>query len=68
MKWVTFKDNNGERVGVLSGDDVHALQPGLTLLELIGHGAAELREAGENALRSAPTARLDQVTDRKSVV
>ena len=62
MKWVTFKDNNGERVGVLSGDDVHALQPGLSLLELIGHGAAELREAGEDALRSAPTARLDQVT------
>ena len=62
MKWVTFKDNNGERVGVLSGDDVHALEPGLSLLELIGRGAAELREAGEDALRSAPTARLDQLT------
>jgi len=32
------------------------------LLELIGRGAAELKEAGEDALRSAPTTQLDQVT------
>ena len=34
----------------------------MSLLELIGRGAAGLREAGEDALRSAPTVRLDQVT------
>jgi 2-keto-4-pentenoate hydratase/2-oxohepta-3-ene-1,7-dioic acid hydratase in catechol pathway/glyoxylase-like metal-dependent hydrolase (beta-lactamase superfamily II) len=62
MKWVTFKDNNDEQVGVLSGDAIHPLRPGVSLLELIGQGAAGLREAGEDALRSAPTVRLDQVT------
>jgi len=61
MKWVTFKDNNGERVGVLSGDAIHALRPGVSLLELIGSGAAVLQELGEDALRSASTVPLDQV-------
>src|ERR1700739_5158355 len=62
MKWVTFKDNNGERAGVLAGDEIHPLQSGVGLLELIGHGADRLREAGEGALRSAPTVPLDRVT------
>jgi 2-keto-4-pentenoate hydratase/2-oxohepta-3-ene-1,7-dioic acid hydratase in catechol pathway/glyoxylase-like metal-dependent hydrolase (beta-lactamase superfamily II) len=62
MKWVTFRDGDGERAGVVSGDEIHALQPGVSLLELIGYGAAGLREVGEDALRSAPTVRLDQVT------
>src|SRR6201998_2107091 len=62
MKWVTFRDGDGERTGVLSGDAIHPLQPGVSLLELIGRGAAGLWEAGENALRSASTVRLDQVT------
>jgi len=62
MRWLTFRDDSGERTGVLSGDAIHALPPGVSLLELIGRGAAGLREAGEDALRSAPTTRLDQVT------
>jgi 2-keto-4-pentenoate hydratase/2-oxohepta-3-ene-1,7-dioic acid hydratase in catechol pathway/glyoxylase-like metal-dependent hydrolase (beta-lactamase superfamily II) len=62
MKWVTFRDGDGERAGVLSGGEIHALQPGVSLLELIGYGAAGLQEVGEDALRSAPTVRLDQVT------
>src|ERR1700756_5082807 len=62
MKWVTFKDNNGERAGVLAGDEIHPLQSGVSLLELIGHGADRLREAGEGALHSAPTVPLDRVT------
>jgi 2-keto-4-pentenoate hydratase/2-oxohepta-3-ene-1,7-dioic acid hydratase in catechol pathway/glyoxylase-like metal-dependent hydrolase (beta-lactamase superfamily II) len=61
MKWVTFKDNNEERTGVLSGEVIHALAPGVSLLDLIGHGPAGLKEAGEDALRSASTVRLDQV-------
>ena len=62
MRWVTFRDDDGERAGVLSGDEIHALQPGVSLLELVGYGAAGLQEVGEDALRSAPTVRLDQVT------
>jgi 2-keto-4-pentenoate hydratase/2-oxohepta-3-ene-1,7-dioic acid hydratase in catechol pathway/glyoxylase-like metal-dependent hydrolase (beta-lactamase superfamily II) len=62
MKWVTFREGDGERTGVLSGDEIHALQPGVSLLELIGYGAAGLQEVGEDALRSSPTVRLDQVT------
>src|SRR6201997_1088976 len=62
MKWVTFKDNNGERAGVLAGDEIHALQPGVGLLELVGRGAAGLREAGKDALRSTTTVPLDKVT------
>ena len=62
MRWVTFRGGDGERTGVLSGDAIHALQPGVSLLELIGRGAAGLREAGEDALRSAATTRLDEVT------
>ncbi len=62
MRWVTFRDGDGERTGVLSGDAIHALRPGVSLLELIGRGAAGLREVGEDALRSAPTVRLDQVS------
>src|SRR6201993_5074569 len=62
MKWVTFKDNNGERAGVLAGDEIHPLQSGVSLLELIGSGAAGLKEAGEDALRSVPAVALDQVT------
>ncbi|MGB9251008.1 MAG: fumarylacetoacetate hydrolase family protein [Mycobacterium sp.] len=62
MRWVTFRDGDGERTGVLSGDAIHALRPGVSLLDLIGRGAAGLQEAGEQALQSPPTARLDQVT------
>src|SRR5271168_912869 len=62
MRWVTFRDNDGERAGVLSGDAIHALQPGVSLLELIGYGAAGLQEVGEEALRSAPSVPLDRVT------
>ncbi|MFZ3304286.1 MAG: fumarylacetoacetate hydrolase family protein [Mycobacterium sp.] len=62
MRWLTFRDSSGQRTGVLSGDAIHALSPGVSLLELIGRGAAGLREAGEDALGSAPTMRLDQVT------
>src|SRR6202453_1990841 len=63
MRWVTFRDSDGERTGVLSGDDaIHALRPGVSLLDLVGRGAAVLQELGNDALRSTPTARLDQVT------
>ncbi|ORW93082.1 2-hydroxyhepta-2,4-diene-1,7-dioate isomerase [Mycobacterium sp. IEC1808] len=63
MKWLTFRGNDGERTGVLSGDTIHAMPAGVTLLDLIGRGADGLRQAGEDALRSpSAVARLDEVT------
>src|SRR3984957_12166012 len=62
MRWLTFRDSDGERTGVLSGDAIHALRPGVSLLDLIGRGAAVLQELGNDALRSASTVPLDQVT------
>lgn len=65
MRWVTYRDTDspaGGRTGVLSGDTIHAMPPGVTLLELIGRGADGLRRAGEDALRSpSAVARLDEV-------
>ena len=63
MKWLTFRADDGERAGVLSGDTIHAMPPGVTLLELIGRGADGLRRAGEDALRSpSQRVRIDEVT------
>jgi 2-keto-4-pentenoate hydratase/2-oxohepta-3-ene-1,7-dioic acid hydratase in catechol pathway/glyoxylase-like metal-dependent hydrolase (beta-lactamase superfamily II) len=63
MKWVTYLSADGERTGVLSGDTIHAVPPGVTLLDLIGRGADGLRQAGEEALASASdVVRLDDVT------
>ncbi|WP_421844360.1 fumarylacetoacetate hydrolase family protein [Mycobacterium sp.] len=66
MKWVTYRSvdsgpnqsSAGERVGVLSGDVIHAMPPGVVLLDLINRGADGLREAGAKALRS-PAAVVD---------
>ena len=62
MRWITFRDDSGQRTGVLSGDAIHALRPGVSLLDLIGRGADVLQELGNDALRSASTVPLDQVT------
>src|ERR1700690_2105230 len=62
MRWLTFRDGDGERTGVLSGDAIHALRPGVSLLDLIGRGAAVLQELGNDALRSSSTVPLDRVT------
>jgi 2-keto-4-pentenoate hydratase/2-oxohepta-3-ene-1,7-dioic acid hydratase in catechol pathway len=63
MKWVTYRSADGERTGVLSGDTIHAVPPGVTLLDLIGRGPDGLRQAGEEALASASDAApLDDVT------
>ncbi|EUA01097.1 bifunctional 2-hydroxyhepta-2,4-diene-1,7-dioate isomerase/cyclase/dehydrase domain protein [Mycobacterium kansasii 824] len=36
MKWVTYRSDDGERAGVLSGDTIYALPPGSALLDLLG--------------------------------
>ncbi|GLE53780.1 fumarylacetoacetate hydrolase family protein [Mycobacterium montefiorense] len=61
MKWVTFRGADGERTGALSGDVIHPMPPGVTLLDLLGRGADGLREAGEQASRCEPV-RLGDVT------
>ena len=63
MRWLTFRDDSGERAGVLSGDGetIHPLAPGVSLLDLIGRGAAVLQELGNDALRTASTVPLNQV-------
>jgi 2-keto-4-pentenoate hydratase/2-oxohepta-3-ene-1,7-dioic acid hydratase in catechol pathway/glyoxylase-like metal-dependent hydrolase (beta-lactamase superfamily II) len=61
MRWVTFRDDTGERTGVLSGATIHAMPAGVTLLELIRRGANGLRQAGAEALRSPATVPLADV-------
>jgi hypothetical protein len=51
MKWVTYRSDQGDWVGVVEGDDIHALAPGTALVELVARGAGGLREAGERAMR-----------------
>jgi 2-keto-4-pentenoate hydratase/2-oxohepta-3-ene-1,7-dioic acid hydratase in catechol pathway/glyoxylase-like metal-dependent hydrolase (beta-lactamase superfamily II) len=60
MRWVTYRDD-GERTGVLSNDEIHAMPPGVRLLDLIQRGDG-LRAAGEEALRGPATARLGEVS------
>ena len=63
MKWVTYREDDGERIGVLSDGAIYAMPPGMALLDVIGRGADGLREAGEDALRSpAAVVRLDEVS------
>ena len=61
MKWVTYQGDSGERTGVLSGDAIHAMPPGVTLLDLVSRGPDGLRQAGEEALRFPAQTRLDEV-------
>src|ERR1700744_6506289 len=64
MRWLTFRDDSGERTGGLSGDGetIHPLRPGVSLLDLIGRAPAVLEELGNDALRSSLTVPLNQVT------
>lgn len=62
MKWVTYQDDSVERTGVLFGDAVYAMPPGVTLLDLIEGGADGLRQAGEDVQRSpAAVVQLEEV-------
>jgi 2-keto-4-pentenoate hydratase/2-oxohepta-3-ene-1,7-dioic acid hydratase in catechol pathway len=48
VRWATFLDLDGrERTGVVAGDDLHALEPGTRLLDLLGDEGARLAEAGD---------------------
>ncbi|HEY7281604.1 MAG TPA: fumarylacetoacetate hydrolase family protein [Actinomycetota bacterium] len=50
MRWAAFRGADGEhRLGVVLGETVGALEPGLRLTDLLGDDGARLREAGERA-------------------
>jgi 2-keto-4-pentenoate hydratase/2-oxohepta-3-ene-1,7-dioic acid hydratase in catechol pathway len=52
MRWATFTDDQGrERVGLVAGETVRALEPGRRLLDLLGDDGEGLAQAGERAGR-----------------
>lgn len=61
MRWVTYRSDDGERAGVLHGDLIHAVPPGVTLLELIRLGPDGLRDVGERAL-TAPSETVEMAS------
>ncbi|MQA32118.1 fumarylacetoacetate hydrolase family protein [Modestobacter roseus] len=56
MRFVTYAEDDGDRVGVLAGEQVHALPAGTTLLGLL-RTEGGLAEAGERALASPAAVR-----------
>lgn len=54
MRWVTFDLDGSERVGVVTGppqgEEIHALEPGTELINLIAGGSLSLQTAGKRAL------------------
>ncbi|WSQ15140.1 fumarylacetoacetate hydrolase family protein [Streptomyces sp. NBC_01231] len=51
MRFVTYTHpEDGERAGVLDGDLIHALEPGIRLLDLLGDDGEHLDAAGRYAL------------------
>ena len=64
MRWATFHtgDSDQDRVGLVHNDRLHALEPGPTLLDLLGDDGERLARAGERALNSpAEVLSLDAV-------
>lgn len=55
MRWVTFHGEDGDRVGVVTGETIHALPPGAALIDLVALGPAGLREVGERAVLEPST-------------
>jgi 2-keto-4-pentenoate hydratase/2-oxohepta-3-ene-1,7-dioic acid hydratase in catechol pathway len=50
MRWATFIDSDGgERTGVVVGDDIHALDRGVRLIDLLGDAGESLAAAGDRA-------------------
>ena len=56
MRFITYVEDDGDRVGVVSDGLVHALAPGVTLLDLLRSGQ-ELHEAGDRALATPSAVR-----------
>lgn len=51
VRWATFIDGEGrERTGLLVGDDLHALEPGARLIDLLGDDGERLAAVGDRAV------------------
>lgn len=59
MRWATYRHpgSSEDRVGLVVGDQVHGLEPGRSLLDLLGGDGERLAAAGEHA-RRAPAERM----------
>jgi 2-keto-4-pentenoate hydratase/2-oxohepta-3-ene-1,7-dioic acid hydratase in catechol pathway len=54
VRWATFLDPGGrERIGVVAGEDLRALEPGTRLLDLLGDEGERLSAAGDRAASSS---------------
>ena len=64
MRWASFRDDLGrERVGLVSEVELLALEPGATLLGLLGDDGERLAAAGDQARANpADVLSLDQAT------
>jgi 2-keto-4-pentenoate hydratase/2-oxohepta-3-ene-1,7-dioic acid hydratase in catechol pathway len=70
MRWVTFrKPGDGrDRIGVIDGDVIHALEPGVALIDLLGDDGERLAEAAGRALaHPAETVAADAVDLRPPI-
>ena len=48
MRWATFLDDEGrERAGLVVGERLHAIEPGVRLIDLLGDDGERLARAGE---------------------
>ncbi len=54
MRWTTFRllNSDVDRVGLVVGDQIHALEAGLALLDLLGDDGERLRRVGEQVMRN----------------
>jgi 2-keto-4-pentenoate hydratase/2-oxohepta-3-ene-1,7-dioic acid hydratase in catechol pathway/glyoxylase-like metal-dependent hydrolase (beta-lactamase superfamily II) len=68
MRWVTYRADEGDRVGVVSEELIHALPPGISLIDLVARGPSGLRAAGDDALlHPSDVVPLDAVTLRAPI-
>jgi 2-keto-4-pentenoate hydratase/2-oxohepta-3-ene-1,7-dioic acid hydratase in catechol pathway len=55
MRWATFDDGlGGERTGLVDGDRIRPLEPGVRLLDLLGDGGERMAEAAGLAAAAEP--------------
>jgi 2-keto-4-pentenoate hydratase/2-oxohepta-3-ene-1,7-dioic acid hydratase in catechol pathway len=54
MRWSTFcpRESKSDRIGLVVGEAIHALEPGIALIDLLGDDGERLAAAGERALGS----------------
>jgi 2-keto-4-pentenoate hydratase/2-oxohepta-3-ene-1,7-dioic acid hydratase in catechol pathway/glyoxylase-like metal-dependent hydrolase (beta-lactamase superfamily II) len=51
VKWVTYRADGGDRVGIVEDGSIYAVDTGTSLIDLVARGHDGLRAAGDDALR-----------------